>query len=123
MRSSLLKRLEKLEKESFFVTWYLQQRFTETLNREELEVFALDGKFPDPAPNRSSPLDRLDRNTLLKRWEESMRHDEGRSREDLQMFAKKGLWPEQLGKLHYSEKDRRLYVEWQIEPGPESRVA
>jgi hypothetical protein len=122
MKSSLLKRLEKLEKEWCFVTWYLQDRFLGTLNIEELDEYARDGKLPEPVPNRPSPLDRLDRNSLRKRWEENERRYEGRTREDMQRFVEKGLWPEQFGKLHYSKKDGGLYVEWQIEAEQKSEA-
>lgn len=114
-RRSILKRLEKVENECCFVSWFLQQRFIESLTDDELDKKVREDIWPDPAPNRSSPLDRLDSDTLRKRWKEIRAYYEGRTREDLQGFSDHGHWPEQLGRLHYSNINGRLHVEWRID--------
>ena len=123
-RRSILTRLEKVESERCFVIWFLQQRFMDSLAEDELDKYVREGIWPDPAPNRSSPLDQLDRNALLKRWQEDLRYYEGRSSEDLQGFSKHGRWPEELGRLHYSNVNSGVQVEWRIDPNikPDSQV-
>src|SRR5271167_1160480 len=96
-RRSMLTRLEKLENECHFVNWVLRQRYIESLTEDELHKYVQEGMFPNPAPNRSSPLDQLDRDTLLKRWQEDLLRYEGRTGEDLQGFCEHGRWPEQSG--------------------------
>ena len=94
---------------------FLQHRFIESLTEDELDKYVREGLWPNPAPNRSSRLDQLERDDLLKRWQEDMVYHEGRSSEDLQGFAEHGRWPEQLGRLHYSNINGGLQVEWRID--------
>jgi hypothetical protein len=116
MRSSILNRLERLEKEYRFVNWFLGQRFIESLTDDELEAYAHEGKFPEPVPNRLSKLDGLDRDRLVKRWQEDRRIYEYRTSDDLRRFCEQGRWPEELGTLVYSNTNGGLRVEWRLNP-------
>lgn len=109
-RSSILERLELLEKEHRFLTWVLTQRFIDSLTEDELKAFARENRLPDPAPNRPSRLDGLDRKSLLKLWEEEERILEYRSNEDVEQFCTHGHWPEQLSRLNYSYKNGTVIV-------------
>jgi hypothetical protein len=86
-------RLERLEAEQQFRTWFGFVRFLEGLSNEQLEDVAIYWRFPEPLPEPlpigASRLDGLDRKSLLKLWEEEeyeiaciMREDEGRNEDD-----------------------------------------
>jgi hypothetical protein len=122
MRPSILTRLEKLENECRFVNWFLGTRFIESLAETELLTYARDGTLPDPVPNRPSDLDGLDRKSLLRKYEEHLRIYEYRTSEDNRRFCDRGRWPEQQGRLHYSNANGGLHVEFRIEPEEEGVV-
>ena len=119
MMASIRVRLMRLENKRRFLNWFARGRFFASLTEDELLTYALDGKLPEPIPNRPSPLDRLDRKTFLKLWDEDERIFEGRSRDDLEYYSKNGIWPEQKGHFHYSMQDGNLRVEWRNEPKEE----
>ena len=73
---------------------------------------ASGGGYPDPMPNRPSSLDRLDQESLGKLWEEDERAFAGRSQEELQFYTENRFWPEQRGRLHYSMREGKMWVEW-----------
>lgn len=65
-KASIRERLEKLENKRRVLDLFVKARFIDSLNADELERYARDGRPPEPIPNRPSRLDRLDRNSLLK---------------------------------------------------------
>ncbi len=111
-KASIRDRLEKLENKRRFLDWFVGARFIDSLNADELERHARDGRPPEPIPNRPSSLDRLDRKSLLKLWEEEELKFGGRSHEELDFYAEHGFWQEQKGRLHYSMQQGKLFVEW-----------
>lgn len=112
-KASIRDRLAKLENQRRFLDWFVTHRFWATLSLEELETFAAGGGLPDPVPNRPSNLDTMDQRNLIKLWEEQERVFRGRSQADQDSYADTGIWPEQRGRLHYSIRDGKLFVEWQ----------
>jgi hypothetical protein len=74
---SIQDRLKQLEDRRRFITWFVFERFLESLTQEQLETYARDRRWPEPLPEPlpqgASRLDRLDRKTLVKLWEESER--------------------------------------------------
>jgi len=72
-KATIRKRLKRLENNRRFLDWFVQSRFYESFTAVELDIFARDGKLPDPLSDRPSRLDRLDRKVLLKLWEEDER--------------------------------------------------
>jgi hypothetical protein len=91
----------------------VRHRFWATLSLEELETFTAGGDLPDPVSNRPSNLDTMDQRSLIKLWEEQERVFRDRSQADQDSYANTGIWPEQRGRLHYSIRDGKLFVEWQ----------
>jgi hypothetical protein len=77
-RRSILTRLEKVESERCFVMWFLQQRFMDGLAEDELDKYVREGVWPDPAPNRSSPLDQLPHGSHRSTVENRLK-DDGRT--------------------------------------------
>lgn len=122
MRASVLKRLEKLEKEYQFTTWFLGARFIESLTDNELDMFRGDNLLTDPLPSRPSPLDKLDRKSLEKKWQEDESAYAYRTSEEFDYFCDHGDWPEQLQRLDYSNENGGLSVRLQGIP-PRSGVA
>jgi hypothetical protein len=93
-------RLDRVEVELRFKSWFRFTRWLETRTDQELEDYrASDGTlpcpFPDPPPG-SVRLDNLDRKALIKLWEEDQRWSEGRSSKDLGYYADHGHWPDQV---------------------------
>lgn len=114
-KASIRDRLEKVENKRRFLDWFVQARFIDSLNADELERYTRDGRPPEPIPNRPSSLDRLDRETLARLWEENEHVFGGRSHEEQDFYAEHGFWQEQRGRLHYSMQDGKLVVEWRID--------
>jgi hypothetical protein len=111
-----------LENARRFLDWFVWDRIYSSLTEDELEIYARDGKPPEPIPNRPSRLDQLDRKSLIKLRKEDERVCAHRSQEDLDYYNKNRCWPEQRGRLHYSLQDGELGVEWQFHPeGEEQR--
>jgi hypothetical protein len=112
---SIPRRLEKLEARRRFLDWFVRRRFYESLTEQELRIFALSGRLPDPMPNRPSRMDRLDRKSLYRLWREHERTFGVRTQEELAYFTTNGFWPEQKGGFHYSMQDGKLIIEWRNE--------
>jgi hypothetical protein len=96
---SLKRRLDRLENELHFVSWFRFLRWLENLPTEQLEEltsghFVVPDRLPDP-PLGSSRLDRLDRKTLMKLWEEDEHSWANRSGEEKEFFIAHAHWPEQ----------------------------
>ena len=103
--ASISSRLERLEREQRFQTWFVFERFLEGLTEEQLEAIAIDWRFPEPLPQPLPPgasrLDGLNRNALLRLWEESeletarlMDEMKGRSRDECKFHLDHEHWPE-----------------------------
>jgi hypothetical protein len=114
-KASIRDRLAELENHRRFLDWFVAHRFWATLSLEELETFAAGGGLPDPVPNRPSNLDTMDRKSLLRLWEEEERVFRDRSQADQDSYADTGVWPEQRGRLQYSMRDGKLFIEWRNE--------
>ena len=60
---SIQDRLKQLEDRRRFLTWFVFERFLESLNQEQLETYARDRRWPEPLPEPllqgASRLDRL----------------------------------------------------------------
>jgi hypothetical protein len=121
---SIHDRLKQLEDGRRFMTWFVFERFLESLNEEQLETYARDGRWPEPLPEPlpkgASRLDWLDRKTLVKLWEESERMFRHRSPDELMFFQENGYWPEQRLRPRHYVQDGCFSVEWQSE-GEEQR--
>jgi hypothetical protein len=100
------RRIERLEKEQQFRTWFAFTRFLEGLSDEQVEDLAIYLRFPEPLPEPlpmgSSRLDGLDRKSLLKLWEQEeretsriMRENSGRNEDERRFHLYHGHWPEQ----------------------------
>jgi hypothetical protein len=103
---NLKSRVERLEKEQKFRTWFGFTRFLEGLNDEQVEDLAIYWRFPEPLPEPlpmgTSRLNGLDRRSLLKLWEEEeretsriMRENRGRTEGERWFHLHHGHWPEQ----------------------------
>ena len=92
---SIQDRLKQLEDRRRFLSWFVFERFLESLTHEQLETYARDRRWPEPLPEPfpqgASRLDRLDRKTLVKLWEASERTFKHRSPDEL-MYSRRN-WP------------------------------
>ena len=123
---SIQDRLKGLEDRRRFLSWFVFERFLESLNQEQLETYARDRRWPEPLPEPlpqgASRLVRLDRKTLVKLWEESERMFKHRSPDELMFFQENGYWPEQRLRPRYYVQDGCFSVEWQLQSeGEEQR--
>jgi hypothetical protein len=91
---SIQDRLKQLEDRRRFLTWFVFDRFLESLNQEQLETYARDRRrpepLPEPLPQGASRLDGLDRKSLVKLWKKSDRVFGHRSPDDLMFFQENG---------------------------------
>ena len=112
---SIQDRLKQLEDTRRFLTWFVFERFLESLNQEQLETYARDRRWPEPLPEPllqgASRLDRLDRKTLVRLWEGSERMFKHRNPDDLMFFQENGYWPEQRLRPRYYVQDGCFSVE------------
>lgn len=93
-------RIARLERERRFRDWLAVERFLEGLTEEQLELYALHGKLPEPLPEPlplgASRLDALDRKSLTRMWETDEREFGDRTVEELNFYCAHGHWPRQL---------------------------
>lgn len=92
-------RIARLEREKRFREWFRAMRFLEGLTDQELELYALEGRLPeplpDPLPAGASRLDGMDRENLIRMWEDDERTFGNRTSEELNFYCVHGHWPEQ----------------------------
>jgi hypothetical protein len=123
---SIRDRLKKVEDRRRFISWFVFDRFLESLTEEQLETYARDGRWPEPLPEPlpkgASRLDGLDRDSLIKLWKESERIIAHRSKDEITFYGENGCWPEQRQWPRHSVKDECLLLEWRFQPeGEEPR--
>lgn len=123
---SIQDRLKQLEDRRRFLTWFVFDRFLESLTHEQLETYARDGRWPEPLPEPLPPgasqLDTLDRKSLVQLWKKSERVSRHRSPNETAFYGENGYWPEQRMRPRYYLQNGCFSVEWQFLPeGEEQR--
>src|SRR5437879_8301743 len=72
------------------------ERLLEGLTDQQLELYADQGRLPEPLPEPlprgGSRLDRLDRKSLIRLWEAHEREFEDRTEQELSFYCAHGHW-------------------------------
>ena len=89
-------RITRLEGEKRFRDWFAFERLLEGLTDQQLELYADQGRLPEPLPEPlprgGSRLDRLDRKSLIRLWEAHEREFEDRTEQELSFYCAHGHW-------------------------------